>query len=83
MFRFFENLINPYCDYPETDVPPTRLWPFMREYARPFRSVFWMAGLMSIVVAAIEVGLISYMGHCASQSYTNATDERVTADIAQ
>ncbi|NKW78123.1 ABC transporter ATP-binding protein [Rhodobacteraceae bacterium R_SAG7] len=62
MFRFFENLINPYCDYPETDVPPTRLWPFMREYARPFRSVFWMAGLMSIVVAAIEVGLISYMG---------------------
>ncbi|WP_416367588.1 ABC transporter ATP-binding protein [Tritonibacter mobilis] len=62
MFRFFENLINPYCDYPETDVPPTRLWPFMGEYARPFRSVFWMAGLMSIVVAAIEVGLISYMG---------------------
>jgi len=62
MFRFFENLINPYCDYPETDTPPTRLWPFMRDYARPFKSVFWAAGLMSIVVAAIEIGLISYMG---------------------
>ncbi|SFU13961.1 ABC transporter ATP-binding protein [Sedimentitalea nanhaiensis] len=62
MFRFFENLVDPYCDYPEQDRPPTRLWPFMRAYAEPFRRVFFWAGVLSVVVAAIEVGLIYYMG---------------------
>ncbi len=62
MFRFFENLVDPYCAYKETDTPPTRLWPFMKEYARPFHKVFVFAALMSVVVAAIEVGLIYYMG---------------------
>jgi ATP-binding cassette subfamily B multidrug efflux pump len=62
MFRFFENLIDPYCDYPETDRPPTKLWPFMLEYSRPFKRVFVLAALMSVVVASIEIGLIYYMG---------------------
>ena len=62
MFRFFENLVDPYCDYPETDRPPTRLWPFMREYARPFTRVFWVTAILSVIVAAVEIGLISYMG---------------------
>jgi len=62
MFRFFENLIDPYCDYPETDRPPTKLWPFMRDYAQPFKKVFWATGLISVLVAAVEIGLISYMG---------------------
>lgn len=62
MFRFFENLVDPYCDYAETDTPPTRLWPFMRGYSKPFKTVFILAAAMSVVVAAIEVGLIYYMG---------------------
>jgi len=62
MFRRFENLIDPYCDYATEDVPPTRLWPFLRGYSGPFRRVFIWAGLLSVVVAAIEVGLIYYMG---------------------
>ncbi len=62
MFRFFENLVDPYCDYSESDRPPTRLWPFMRLYSVPFKSVFILAALMSVVVASIEVGLIYYMG---------------------
>lgn len=62
MFRFFENLVDPYCDYADVDRPPTRLWPFLRDYSKPFRTVFVWAGLLSIVVAAIEIGLISYMG---------------------
>ncbi|MCI5095627.1 MAG: ABC transporter ATP-binding protein/permease [Rhodobacteraceae bacterium] len=62
MFRFFENLIDPYCDYPETDRPPAKLWPFMLEYSRPFKRVFVLAALMSVVVASIEIGLIYYMG---------------------
>ncbi|MFK7745034.1 MAG: ABC transporter ATP-binding protein [Roseobacter sp.] len=62
MFRFFENLVDPYTDYQQTNVPPTTLWPFLREYAQPFKRVFVFTALMSIVVAAIEVWLIYYMG---------------------
>ena len=62
MFRFFENLVDPYIAYEETDRPPTRLWPFMRDYARPFHRVFALTGVMSVVVAAVEIWLIGYLG---------------------
>ncbi|WP_170382270.1 ABC transporter ATP-binding protein [Ruegeria atlantica] len=62
MFRYFENLVDPFADYTETDTPPTRLWPFMLEYSRPFMRVFFWTALISIIVAAVEVGLIYYMG---------------------
>src|SRR6056297_1850887 len=62
MFRFFEKLVDPYVGYTETDRPPTRLWPFLAEYARPFRKVFAATAAMSVVVAAVEVSLIAYLG---------------------
>ncbi len=62
MFRYFENLVDPFVAYEETDAPPTRLWPFMLDYTRPFYRVFLWTGLISVVVAAVEVGLIYYMG---------------------
>ncbi len=62
MFRFFENLVDPYCDYPAKDHPPRRLLPFMMDYARPFRRIFVVTALMSVVVAAVEVWLIWAMG---------------------
>ena len=62
MFKFFENLVDPYCDYVETDTPPTKLWPFIMDYAQPFKRVFFLAAVMSVVVAAVEIGLIGYMG---------------------
>lgn len=62
MFRFFENLVDPYCDYPQNDTPPTRLLPFMLDYSRPFKRVFVWAALLSVVVAAVEVALIWAMG---------------------
>ncbi|WP_439148718.1 ABC transporter ATP-binding protein [Sulfitobacter sp.] len=62
MFRFFENLVDPYEDYPEQDTPPTGLWPFFREYSKPFKKVFILTGVMSLVVAFVEIGLIYYMG---------------------
>ncbi len=62
MFKFFENLVDPYVSYEETDTPPTRMWPFMREYMRPFRNVFAATAIMSILVASVEVWLIYYMG---------------------
>jgi len=62
MFRFFENLVDPYVEYEETDTPPRRLLPFLIDYARPFRRVFAVAGVLKMVVAVIEVGMIWYVG---------------------
>ena len=62
MLRFFERLVDPYIDYSETDTPPQKLWPFMMNYSQPFKRVFWATGIMSIVVAVVEIWLIAYMG---------------------
>ncbi len=62
MFRYFESLIDPYVDYPETDAPPRRLAAFMWDYSRPFRRVFVLAACLSVVIGLLEVGLIFYMG---------------------
>ena len=62
MFRFFENLVDPYTPYQETNTPPRRLWPFLREYSRPFSKVFIAAAVSSIVVAMVEIWLIYYVG---------------------
>ena len=62
MFRFFENLVDPYCAYPQTDTPPTKLWPFMRAYSQPFKHVFVWTAVTSIVVALVEIGLIMKLG---------------------
>ncbi|MGG7645081.1 ABC transporter ATP-binding protein [Rhodovulum sp. YNF3179] len=62
MFRFFESLVDPYTAHAQTDAPPRRLWPFMRGWSQPFRKVFALATLLSVIVAFVEVGLIFYMG---------------------
>ncbi|SDX38810.1 ATP-binding cassette, subfamily B, multidrug efflux pump [Ruegeria halocynthiae] len=62
MFRYFENLVDPFVAYEQVDTPPTRLWPFMLGYSQPFMRIFAWAALMSVIVAAVEVGLIFYMG---------------------
>ena len=62
MFRFFENLVDPYCDYPLEDRPPTKLWPFLKAYAQPFRGLFVVTAILTSVVAFIEIWLISYIG---------------------
>src|SRR5690606_12190259 len=55
-------LVDPFVAYPPTDAPPRRLWPFLWDYSRPFRRLFLWTGIMSVVVAALEVWLIAYMG---------------------
>jgi ATP-binding cassette, subfamily B, multidrug efflux pump len=62
VFKFFENLVDPYVDYVESDTPPRKLRPFLTEYARPFKKVFGVTGIVSVVVAIVEIWLISYMG---------------------
>ncbi len=62
MFRFLENLVDPYCDYPIVDRPPTKIWPFLNDYARPFRKLFAMTAVTSVLVACVEIWLIAYVG---------------------
>ncbi len=62
MFAYFERLVDPYVAYADDDTPPRRLWPFLRAYSQPFIPVFAVTGATSIVVAAVEIALIWYMG---------------------
>jgi ATP-binding cassette subfamily B multidrug efflux pump len=62
MFGFFERLVDPYGPYAENDTPPKRLFPFLLDYAQPFRKVFWVTGILSILIAVIEIWLIAYLG---------------------
>lgn len=62
MFRYFENLVDPYAPYPEKNHPPQTLLRFMLDYAQPFKRVFWVTGILSVMVAAVEIGLIWVMG---------------------
>ena len=62
MFRFLENLVDPYQPYAELDAPPTRLWPFLRDYVRAFRKVFAVTAVFSIGNGVLDIGLIWYLG---------------------
>ena len=61
MFRFFETLVDPYVDYHQTDVPPQRLWPFLRDYAQPFRRVLFVTAGLKVAVAAVEILMVWYV----------------------
>ncbi|MEM1387822.1 MAG: ABC transporter ATP-binding protein [Pseudomonadota bacterium] len=79
MFRYFESLIDPYGSYPARDRPPQKLLPFLLEYAQPFRRVFWVAGILSVLVAAVEITLIFYMGRVVDL-LNSGTPSQVWAD---
>ncbi len=79
MFRYFESLVDPYTEYEETDHPPQRLSPFLRDFARPFHKVFALTALTSILIAAIEIWLFSYLGTLVDRLAT-ASRETFWAD---
>jgi ATP-binding cassette subfamily B multidrug efflux pump len=62
MFRWFESLVNPYASYAEDDVPPARLWPFLRQYMAPFWGVFFFAIAIKAIVAFGDVAIVWYVG---------------------
>lgn len=62
MFRFFEQLIDPFGPYDDRAVPPKRLWPFMMMYLQPLRPLLFWITLVTSLVALSEIGLIYYVG---------------------
>ena len=61
MFRYFENLVDPFRIFDEK-TPPANLWAYIRTQVAPFRHILpWMA-ISGITVALMESGLIFYSG---------------------
>ncbi|MDO9639251.1 MAG: ABC transporter ATP-binding protein [Pseudotabrizicola sp.] len=62
MFSYFERLVDPYGPYEQTDTPPRKLWPFLKQYIHPFRGVFAVTATLSVVSAFADVAMIWYVG---------------------
>ena len=62
MFRFFENLVDPFSKYQELDTPPKTVRSFLMSYTKPFLSIFIMTGVVAILAAASEIYLIYLLG---------------------
>ncbi|MCX7301743.1 MAG: ABC transporter ATP-binding protein [Rhodobacterales bacterium] len=62
MFRFFENLVDPYLSYEQKDAPPTGLWPFMRQFLVPFRGVLVASVIFKALIAFGDVAIVWYVG---------------------
>ncbi len=62
MFKFFENLVDPYTEAHQLDVPPNKLISFMAYLLAPFRTLIIINFIAALGVAAMEVGLIYYLG---------------------
>ena len=61
MFRYFENLVDPF-NRVKNDQPPSALWAYIKTQLKPFhRYLPWMA-LTGFFVALMESGLIFYSG---------------------
>ena len=75
MFRFFENLVDPFVDYKEVDVPPRNLWAVFRDYSQPFKHIYVFATIMSAVVAAVEIWTLWYLGRLVDLLTGRAPDE--------
>ena len=79
MFGFFETLVDPYAAYEQTDAPPRRLWPFLKEYIRPFRAVFAVTAVFSVAAAFLDVALIWYVGRLVDLLSTHPPGKFISA----
>jgi ABC-type multidrug transport system fused ATPase/permease subunit len=75
VFRFFEGLVDPYGPYEQTDTPPRRLWPFLKDYIRPFRTVFTITAILSVITAFADVALIWYVGRLVDLLAENGPEQ--------
>ena len=62
MFRFFENLVDPFSNYQELDNPPNTVRSFLISYTKPFLGIFIITGVVATLAAASEIYLIYLLG---------------------
>jgi ATP-binding cassette, subfamily B, multidrug efflux pump len=61
MFSYFERLIDPYRDVPLTP-PPQALWPFFWHYLKPVWPIAAGIGVLSALIAGLEMVMLNYVG---------------------
>ncbi|MCG7493705.1 ABC transporter ATP-binding protein [Thalassobius sp. Cn5-15] len=61
MFRFFENLVDPFAPF-RAETPPGTLWAYLHTQLGPFRKWMGVMAVTGILVALVETGLIFYSG---------------------
>lgn len=74
MFRFFENLIDPFQSYnPKT--PSANVWQFLREHLAPLKYIMAASLALTAISALIEVWLIGYAGRLLDTLATTPPDQ--------
>ncbi len=61
MFRFFENLVDPFAEFPQV-TPPKTLLAYIGTQLVPYKRLLPIMATVSVVVALIEAGMIFYSG---------------------
>ena len=62
MFRFFENLVDPYSPYEDDIDPPAGLMQYLVYHTKPFRTLFLITGIATILAAVFEIFLLAAIG---------------------
>jgi ATP-binding cassette subfamily B multidrug efflux pump len=62
MFRFFENLVDPYSPYEDEMDPPSGLMQYLVYHTKPFRALFLITGIATIFAAVFEIFLLAAIG---------------------
>ena len=62
MFRFFENLVDPYSAYEDDMDPPSGLMQYLVYNTKPFRKLFLITGIATILAAVFEIFLFAAIG---------------------
>ena len=61
MVRYFENFVDSFCDYAQTNTPPIKLLPFLRQYCQP-RGAMALNFVGLLFLGGIELGMIYAVG---------------------
>ncbi len=75
MFKFFESLVDPFCQYEETDTPPREISNFLRDYTKPFYFLFGVTAFFAFLLATIELLLIYGIGQIVDLMQTGSRQD--------
>ncbi len=73
MFRFFENLVDPFTPV-EKATPPASLWPYLKSHYRNFGKLMPVIAVTSALVAVMEMGVIFYAGRIVDLMEKSGTE---------
>ena len=81
MFRYFENLVDPFHDAPLRDHPPQTVLGLIWDYCAGFRGVFIATGLLAVLAASVELVLIYALGWLIDLLSDKSPDQVIADDL--